>query len=137
MEKVFVDTDIIIDLLTGREPFGKQAEILFSMADKQEIILCVSPLSFSNVNYILSKQYSAAEARKKILVFKTLVTVLPVNDKIIELALVSDFNDFEEAINYYTAIEGSIQVLLTRNLKDYKTAAIAIMTAEEYYKTKN
>lgn len=137
MEKIFVDTDIIIDLLTGRQPFCNHAEILFSMADKEEVTLCVSPLSFSNVNYILSKQYSATEARKKILVFKTLVTVLPVNDKIIELALVSDFNDFEDAINYHTAVENSIQVLLTRNLKDYKTAGIAIMTAEEYYKTKN
>ena len=136
MEKLFVDTDIILDLLAQREPFYQYSANLFSMADKGEIKICVSPLSFSNVNYILSKQYSTDQARKKLLKFKTLVTVLAVNDKIIELSLSSDFKDFEDAIHYFTAIENNIKVLLTRNLKDYKTSEIPIMTAEQYCKGK-
>ena len=134
MEKVFVDTDIILDLLSYREPFYIFSASLFSAADRGEIKIYVSSLSFSNLNYILSKQYSADQARKKLLKFKTLVNVLPVTDKTVELALTSDFKVFEDAMQYFTAIDSNIKILLTRNLKDYKSAAIAVMTAEQFLK---
>jgi predicted nucleic acid-binding protein len=134
MDTVFVDTDIIIDLLAAREPFYEYAAALFSLADKGKVKICVSPLSFSNVNYLLTRQYNANQARKKLLKFKTLVTVYEVNDKTIELALASDFKDFEDGIQYFTAIENGIQLLLTRNLKNYKSADIPVMTAEDFIK---
>ena len=134
MGKVFVDTDIILDLLSNREPFYIHSANLFSAADKNEIQLCVSSLSFANLNYILSKQYSADQARKKLLKFKTLVSVLSVTDKIIDLALSSDFKDFEDGMQYFTATENSIKILLTRNLKDFKSAQISVQTAEQFLK---
>ncbi len=136
MESVFVDTDIILDLLGNRQPFYKYAANLFSLADKGKIKLFVSSLSFSNLNYLLSKQYSTDQARKKLLKFKTLVNVLAVNDKIVELALSSDFKDFEDGLHYFTAIENGIKKLLTRNLKDFKAAEIIVMTAEQFLKEK-
>ena len=96
MERVFVDTDIIFDLLSNREPFYEPAAYLFSNADRNKLKICVSSLSFSNLNYILSKQYTPDQARKKLLKFKTLVTVLAVSEKIVELALSSNFKDFED-----------------------------------------
>jgi predicted nucleic acid-binding protein len=134
MEKVFVDTDIILDLLSQREPFYNHAAYLFTDADKGKIQIFVSSLSFSNLNYLLSKQYSAVQARKILLKFKTLVTVLAVTDKVIELALSSNFKDFEDGLQYFTAIENNLKILLTRNLKDYKTADIAVMTAAQFLK---
>jgi predicted nucleic acid-binding protein len=134
MQKIFVDSDIILDVLSKREPFYIYAATLFSMADKNEVKILVSSLSFANLNYILSKQYTAAQARKLLLQFKTLFTVLAVTDKIIDLALASNFRDFEDGIQYFTAIENRTSIILTRNLKDYKTAEIAVMTAEEYLK---
>jgi len=136
MNRVFVDTDIILDLLSHREPFYDHAALLFSSADRNEISLYVSALSFANLNYMLSKQYSAAQARKLLLRFKTLINVLAVNDKILDLALSSDFKDFEDALQYQTAIENNINILLTRNLKDFKTADIPVMTAEQFLKSK-
>jgi predicted nucleic acid-binding protein len=132
MEKVFVDTDIILDLLSYREPFYTHSAYLFSEADKGKTRIYVSSLSFSNLNYLLSKQYSAEQSRKKLLKFKTLVTVLAVTDKVVELALSSDFKDFEDGLQYFTAIENSLKILLTRNLKDFKTADISVMTAEQF-----
>lgn len=134
MEKVFVDTDIILDLLSNREPFYIHSANLFSAADKNEINVYVSSLSFANLNYILSKQYSADQARKKLLKFKTLVTVLSVTDKVIDLALSSDFKDFEDGIQYFTATENNISTLLTRNLRDFKSAQISVLTAEQFLK---
>lgn len=120
MEKVFVDTDIILDLLSNREPFYIHAARLFSAADRSEIKIYVSSLSFANLNYILSKELSTNQAKNKLFQFKTLVTVVAVTDKVIELALSSDFKDFEDSIQYFTATEENIKTLLTRNLKDYK-----------------
>jgi predicted nucleic acid-binding protein len=132
MEKVFVDTDIILDMLSERDPFYIHSATLFSAADKGAIKLFVSSLSFANLNYMLSRQYNSDQTRKKLLKFKTLVTVLAVTDKIIELALASDFKDFEDGIQYFTATENNVKILLTRNLKDYKTSEIPVMTAEQF-----
>ncbi|SRR5258706_16370747 len=116
MDNVFVDTDIILDLLSFREPFYIHAASLFSLADQKKLKINVSSLSFSNLHYILSKQHSPDQSRKKLLKFKTLVTVLPV----VELALASDFRDFEDGIQYYAALEQGIKVILTKNLRDFK-----------------
>lgn len=132
MEKLFVDTDIILDMLSDRIPFADHATKLFSAADKGKIVICVSSLCFANLNYILSKQYSPDQARKMLFKFKTLVTVLTVTDKIIDLALSSDFKDFEDGIQYFTSIENNVKILLTRNLKDYKSVAIPVMTAAQF-----
>lgn len=136
-KKLFVDTDVVLDLLAKRESFYLYAAQLFTIADKQKVNIYVSSLCFGNLNYILTKQKSSAEARKILSQFKVLVKVLPVDDKIIELALNSDFRDFEDAIQYYCAIENGINILVTRNLKDFKLARIPILTAEEFVKQNN
>jgi predicted nucleic acid-binding protein len=136
MDKVFVDTDIVLDLLAMRIPFYEAAAELFSLADKKAIRIYVSPLTFANVNYILSKQFSFDKARRKLLKFKTLVTVLTNDDKTIELALTSEFKDFEDGVQYFTAIMGGLKILLTRNLKDYKVSEISVMTAEQFLRSR-
>jgi predicted nucleic acid-binding protein len=133
-EKIFVDTDVVLDLLAKREPFYKYAARLFTSADEQKLKIYVSSLCFGNLNYILSKQKSVSEARKILSRFKVLVNVLSVDDKIIELALNSDFVDFEDAIQYYCAIESGINIVVTRNLKDFKHATIPVLTAEDFVK---
>jgi predicted nucleic acid-binding protein len=132
MTKVFVDTDICIDLLSGRKPFNKTAEILFSLADNNKVKIYVSSFSFSNLDYILRSKCSSTHSRQLIGKFKTLVIVLPVNSKTIDLAIASDFNDFEDAIQYSCAIENNLTTIITRNVKDYKKASIAVLTPETF-----
>ncbi|MCC6369899.1 MAG: PIN domain-containing protein [Bacteroidia bacterium] len=132
MTKVFVDTDVCIDLLSGRKPFNKTAEILFSLADNGKIKIYVSSLSFANIDYVLRSQYSTTHSRQIIAKFKTLVKVLPVDSKTIDLAIASDFNDFEDAIQYSCAIEYNLTTIITRNIKDYKKATIKILTPETF-----
>lgn len=132
MTKVFVDTDVCIDLLSGRQPFNKSAELLFSLGDTKAVKLYVSSLSFSNIDYVLRSQYSATHSRQVIGKFKTLVNVLAVDSKTIDLAIASDFNDFEDAIQYSCALENNLTTLVTRNIKDYKKATIKVLTPETF-----
>lgn len=134
MKKVFVDTDILYDLLAERMPFYPHAATLFTLADRKKVEIYVSAQSFANIHYILTKQKSADETRKILARLRMLVRILAVDDKIIDLALNSDFKDFEDAIQYYCSLENGIRVLLTRNLKDYKKADIPVMTAETFIK---
>ncbi|MFZ9847944.1 MAG: type II toxin-antitoxin system VapC family toxin [Flavobacteriales bacterium] len=137
MTKVFVDTDVCIDLLSGRKPFNKTAEILFSLADNRKIKTHVSSLSFANIDYVLRSQYNNSHSRQIIGKFKTLVSVLPVDSKTIDLAITSDFNDFEDAIQYFCAIENNLTTIITRNIKDYKKATIKVLTPEIFISTTN
>lgn len=132
MENVFVDTNIVIDLLQKRDEFYKEAQELFTLADRKKVKLYISALTFANTYYILSRFYSSDEAKKILSKFKVLVEVLPTTDKIIELALASDFKDFEDAIQFYTALESSLEAIITRNKKDFKNNLIPIFSAKEY-----
>lgn len=132
MDKVFVDTNIVLDLLSKREQFYPEAQQLFSMADKKKVKLYISSLTFANTYYILSRGLKSDELRTVLRKFKLLVKILPMDDKIIDLALNSDFKDFEDAIQYYTAIEGKLNLIITRNLRDFKLAKIPVMAAKDY-----
>ncbi|SCY66847.1 type II toxin-antitoxin system VapC family toxin [Flavobacterium caeni] len=134
MENVFVDTNIIIDLLAKREPFYKEAQDLFTLSDKKEIQLCISSLSFANAYYSIVKHHKEVEARKYLAKFKVLVTVFPLEDKAIELALASEFNDFEDGLQYFVAMDNDADVIITRNKKDFKSSKIPVLTAGEYLK---
>lgn len=130
-----MDTDVCIDLLSGRVPYNKSAELLFSLADRGKLKTYVSALSFSNIDYVLRSQYSNSHSRQVIGKFKTLVNVLSVDSKTIDLAIASDFADFEDAIQYACAIENNLTTIVTRNIKDYKKAVIQVLTPEVFLAT--
>jgi predicted nucleic acid-binding protein len=131
-KRVFVDTDIIYDLLAKREPFYQAAARLFTLADENKIQIFISSSSLANLHYLLSKETSPFEANQILRKFKLLVQIAPLNEKIIDLALNSEFNDFEDVIQYYSALQNEIEILLTRNLKDYKKAQITVLTAQDF-----
>jgi predicted nucleic acid-binding protein len=133
MKKLFIDTNIVLDLLAKREPFFEDAAKLFSLADKKKVKLLVSSLTFANTNYVLSKLNNPISARDVLSRFKVLVTVVDLNDKIIELSLNDSlFSDFEDGLQYYSAIENEADFILTRNLKDFKSSTIPVITAKTF-----
>jgi predicted nucleic acid-binding protein len=131
-KKVFVDTDIIYDLLAKRDPFYSAAAHLFTLADEGKVQIFVSALSLANIHYLISKQQSESQAKQILRKFKVLVQVSSLTEKIIDLALNSEFEDFEDAIQYFSALQNDIEILLTRNLKDYKKAQISVLTAQDF-----
>ena len=133
MKKLFLDTNIVLDLLAKRQPFYKSAAILFSIADKNKVKLFVSSLTFANTNYVLSKFKSPQKAREILKRFKLLVSVQVIDDKIIELALNDEkFTDFEDGLQYYAALKSRTAVFITRDLRGFKSANIPVMNAEAF-----
>ena len=133
MSKLLIDTNIVLDLLAKRDPFYRSAAEIFSFADKNKLNLSISSLTIANTNYVLTRLKTASEAREILRRFKVLVNVLSLNDKIIDLALnESKFSDFEDGLQYYTAIENNLDTIITRNSKDFKSSKIPVLTPDEY-----
>ena len=133
MKKVFVDTNILVDLLSMRAPFYDDSVKLFSLADKKKIELSISSLTIANTNYILTKQLGKFQSKAILKKIVLVVQILPLNSKIIGLALIDEtFSDYEDGLQYFTAIEHQQDVIVTRNLKDYKNASITVMTPRQF-----
>ncbi|GEP52780.1 PIN domain-containing protein [Flavobacterium noncentrifugens] len=132
MTRIFLDTNVILDLLAERIPFFDSIAKVATLADQKKLILVVSPLSFTTVEYILNKFESSESVLSKLRKFKIICEVCEVNEETIEKGLNSSFKDFEDAVQYFTAIQSSCSIIITRNGKDFKSSTIPIMTAEEY-----
>ncbi|HPE57284.1 MAG TPA: PIN domain-containing protein [Bacteroidales bacterium] len=133
MIKVLLDTNIILDLLAKREPFYNGAARIFTLADKSKLMLFTTSLSIANTYYILSKLKSASDAREILRNFRVLVSIIGVDEKITDLSLNDhSFRDFEDAIQYYSALENNIGFIITRDSKGFKKSQIPVMTADEF-----
>ncbi len=136
MKKLFADTNIVIDLLSRRVPFYDEVAILFSLADKKKIELSVSALTISNTGYILLSQMDVKGVKSLLRKLRLIIKMLPLDDKTTALALNDDnFPDFEDAIQYFTAIENQQDIIITRNLKDFKHSKLPVMTARQFIET--
>ncbi|WP_273087586.1 type II toxin-antitoxin system VapC family toxin [Capnocytophaga gingivalis] len=103
MKRIFVDTNVLLDLLLKRRNFSKDAEGLFHYCKKKDITPHISSLSIATVNYILSKIFSEKEVREKLEIIYQLVSILPFNKEIVFSAHHSSFKDLEDAFQYFTA----------------------------------
>ena len=133
MKKLFVDTNIVIDLLSRREPFFEEAATLFSLADRKQIELTVSSLTIANTSYALLRQMDSNKAKSILRKLRLIMRILQLDDKIIGLALNDEtFTDFEDGLQYFTAIENGQELIITRNLKDFKNSKLPTMTAKQF-----
>lgn len=132
MNKVFVDTDVILDLLAQRIPHFHFSAVLFTFAEMKKLELYTTPLILANTFYILRKQLGNDEAKKLLRKLRILLHIIDSSESVIDKALNSDFADFEDAIQYYTALENKITLILTRNLRDYKKTSVVVQTPEAF-----
>ena len=136
MIHIFSDTDIILDVITGRMPFSVEASSLFSLIEEDQIKSSTSSLTFSNIYYVLRKYTTHQRVVSRLKELSELLQIMNVDDTIIKRALQSGFKDFEDAIQYQTALSNpDIEVIVTRNIKDYKEAELPVMTPETFLKT--
>ena len=132
---VFLDSDVILDLLCKREPFYTFAAEIFTLGDLGKINLVTTSLVYANVFYILRKVLGIEKGKELLRKLRIIVGVISVTEKTVDLALNSNFADFEDGLQYFTARENNIQILITRNVKDYRGKELLVQTPEEYIKS--
>ena len=134
-KRIFIDTNIMLDLLGEREPFYTPIAKIATLAEKGKLSMVVSPISFATVNYFLSKYENSKIAREKLRKFKIISEVCSINEQIIEKGLNSEIKDFEDALQYFSALDSDCEVIITRNGKDFKDSILPVQTAEEFLNT--
>ena len=132
MRRLFIDTNIVIDLLAQRADYSAAAK-LFTLADKGEVELLVSSLTFANTNYILVKHEGKDQTLKILRDLELIVTITNLSGKVVQLALNdNNFRDFEDGLQYYSAIEDGAAAIITRNQKDFKASQLPVMNASQF-----
>ena len=131
MNKIFFDTDVILDISIKREMDIKDSVKVINFVENGLYKGYTSTIIFSNIYYIQRKLIGHEISIKFLKNLRLLLTVLNVNDSTINKALESEFKDFEDAIQYFTAIENNMDCIITRNVKDYKNSIIPVYTPTE------
>lgn len=127
-----MDTNIVLDLLGERIPFYDAASKIATLADRGDILIVVSGLSYATIFYVLSKFEPQNVVKEKLRKLKVISLIANLSDKVVEKALASAFKDFEDALQYYSALQSNCTHLITRNEKDFKLSDLPVMTALEY-----
>ena len=136
--KVFIDSDVVIDFFTDREPFVNPASELFDWNEKGYVQLYLSAVSVNNIYYIVRRYLGHERTLAIVEELTEMAEIVGTTRKEIVQALKNDFKDFEDSIQYSTAltIEG-IEAIITRNVKDYRQSQIAVFTPGDYISMKN
>lgn len=134
MTRLFLDTNIVIDLLDRREPFCNDAVQLFTMAYNKQVQLIVSPMTYTTASFLLHR-HGAEGVRNLLSNFRQLSRVATANERTVDDSLASQFNDFEDAMQYYCALKAKADIIITRNGKDFSASKLPVMTATEYLAT--
>lgn len=135
MDKVLIDTDVILDFFFDRTPHSEYATQVLSLCETNKIKGFLTPVIYSNVYYLLLQTARHDKVIDKLKQLLMITDVLLTDKEVVSNAISSGFNDFEDSLQHFTALKnGGVDVILTRNLKDYNKSEIGVLTPESYIK---
>ncbi len=135
MKRVLIDTDVILDFLFDRKPFSENAAKVLSLCESREISGFITSVIISNIYYILRQTSTHEKVVEKLMQLVSITDILTTGREVIIKALNSNFKDFEDALQNYSAeMNGQIDLVITRNVKDFKNSSLGVMTPENYLK---
>lgn len=132
MKRVFLDTNVVLDFLMEREGFQQDAETILAQAYNGKFCLFLSSLSFSNIAYIARQLYKGDQLYDLLNQVRGLVSVSEVDSWVVDLALKLRAKDFEDALQYYSALKANADIIVTRNLKDFSFSDIKVASPKDF-----
>ena len=132
---VLVDTNVLLDVLARREPFYADSARVWTLAETGAITACISTLSLPNLYYLLSRTKDAPTARKAMRTLRDIFSFVPLDAQIANQAIDADIRDFEDAIQFFSALRANAAALITRNAADFPARDMSIQTPREFLAT--
>jgi len=133
--RVFIDTNVIVDVIARREPFFADSQSVLSLCALGEVDGLVSDLTFCNVAYVMRKQLGARQLRAGLSVLKECLTVVPVGDAGISAAISDETADFEDAVQMAAAEAAGAEMIVTRNTRHFAQSPIRVCTPADFLLT--
>ena len=136
MKSVLIDTDVLLDFYLDRKPFSEDSLQLLLKCEQKQLQGFATPVIIANVYYIFRQKASHATVTEQLKLLLKIITVLAMDQKQVLAALDSKFTDFEDALQYYSAIQSNkVDGIITRNINDYKKSALPVFTPNEFLAT--
>ena len=136
--KLFVDSDVVLDFFTDREPHANPASELFELNEQGKVKLYLSAVSINNIYYIVRRFLGHKKTIEVVELLAEMTEIIGTTRKEIIQALKNDFSDYEDSIQYSSALTiKGIDAIITRNIKDYRNSSIAVMTPLSFLKMKD
>lgn len=129
---LFLDSDVLIDVLLNREPHATLGSKVMELSEKGVVRLITSPLCIANSHYMISKVVGSQRSKTALREVLNIVELVPMPGSVVTDALDSSITDFEDAIQMFTASLAKADVILTRNIKDFKQSPIPVLTPSQF-----
>lgn len=137
MDNVLIDTDVIMDFFFDREPFAEFATEILNGCEEKKLNGFTTPVIICNVYYLLRKTAKHQLIIEKLKQLLSIIEIIKMDKDVVLDALNSEFKDFEDALQNFSAAQNrNINIILTKNIKDFKKSDLAILTPETYLKGK-
>ncbi len=134
---LFIDSDVVIDFFTDREPHVNPASELFELNEQGSVKLFLSAVSINNIYYIVRKFLGHKKTIEVIETLTEMTEIVGTTKTEIVQALKNDFSDYEDSVQYSSALTiKNVDAIITRNIKDYRNSSIAVMTPLNFLKMK-
>lgn len=135
--KLFIDSDVVIDFFTDREPHVNPASELFELNEQGTVKLYLSAISINNIYYIVRKFLGHKKTLEVVEALTEMTEIIGTTKIEIIQALKNDFSDYEDSVQYSSALTiKSLDAIITRNVKDYRNSSVAVMTPLNFLKMK-
>ncbi len=125
--RIFVDTHVLLDVLAKRQPFYSDAARIWSLAERGELEALISAISFNNIYYIVRRASNRKKANQSLLLMRNVFTAVPLTAQILSQSIDADFEDFEDAIQYHSALHADASCLVTRDADHFPTGSIPVL----------
>jgi predicted nucleic acid-binding protein len=133
--RILVDTNILLDVLDARKDFYECSAAIWTLIETGQIEGYISAISFNNINYIIARKYSAKKAHQVMVLLRDIFKVVALTPQIINQAIDSSFGDFEDALQYFSAVHVQADLIISRNVKDFRKSDISVLTPAEFIET--
>ena len=131
--KILLDTNVIIDVLTSREPWNKSAEKIFLMGANHVVDMYITASSAPDIYYLLRKYIKDTAQSKQIMnKLYSLIGILDVTAANCVEALASPISDYEDAVLEKVALSKEMDYIVTRNIKDYQAGTVKVMLPDDF-----
>ncbi|HEX8177928.1 MAG TPA: PIN domain-containing protein [Pyrinomonadaceae bacterium] len=132
--RALLDTDVVLDVILARAPFASAAGQLLDLSEQGAFEAYISAITPINIFYIARKAKSTSALQEALVRLLQTVRVCPLDHTILINALVSPFTDYEDAVQHLCALTAGLDVLITRNLDDYKNANLPVFSPADFLK---
>jgi predicted nucleic acid-binding protein len=129
---VFLDTNVLIDVLAEREPFYSESAQIWTLAEKGRIDAYISAISFNNIFYVVRRLRTPKVAYRMMVLLRSSFTSVTLDQQILNQAIDAGLKDFEDAIQYFSALHASVDCIVSRNVQDFPKSDLSILTPHEF-----